>query len=164
LLDSRFERLRRAVLDEIGQILDEFRGALAPEIVGLRKRETFLELVEDQQQDERLAGRVAQDVVAMVQKLPHRFSGHGDAGLRPLAGFLRRAEDRGLDLFGGRRRFARIVDAHVHRRRVVRRAWRVVVRGRRILGRTRSGQRFRRPGTDGAVTDDEPRGNPGGDA
>ena len=70
LLYSRFERLGRAVLDEIGQVLDELRGALAPEIVGLRKRENFLELVEDQQRDERLAGRVAQDVVAMMQELP----------------------------------------------------------------------------------------------
>ncbi len=115
LLDPCLERLGRAILDQIGQVLDELLGALASEIVALRKGEDFLELVEDQQRNERPAGRVVQDVVAMMQELPQRFAGHRDARLRPLAGFLRRTEDRGLDLFGGRGRFPRIVDAHVHR-------------------------------------------------
>ena len=51
----------------------------------------------------------------MVQELPQRFAGHGDAGLRPLAGLLGGAEDRGLDLFGRRGRITRIIDAHIHR-------------------------------------------------
>ena len=115
VLDSSFQRLRRAVLDQVGQVLDELGGAFAAEIVGLRERENFLELIEDQERNERVAGRVAQDVVAMVEELPQRFTLRRDADLRPLTGLLRRAEDRGLDLLGGRRGFARIVDAHVHR-------------------------------------------------
>src|SRR5437763_11624157 len=51
----------------------------------------------------------------MVEELPQRLSCRRDADLRPLAGLLRRAEDRGLDLFGRRRGLARIVDANVHR-------------------------------------------------
>src|SRR6266567_6528683 len=50
----------------------------------------------------------------MVEELPQRLSGRRDADLRPLAGLLRRAEDRGLDLLGRRRGLARIVDANVH--------------------------------------------------
>ena len=73
-LDPRFERLRRAVLDEVGEVLEELRGALAAEVVALREREDLLELVEDQQRDERLARGVAQHVVAMVQELPQRLA------------------------------------------------------------------------------------------
>ena len=36
-LELRFERLRRAVLDEVGKVRDEARGARAPELVGLRR-------------------------------------------------------------------------------------------------------------------------------
>ena len=61
----------------------------APEVVALREREDLLELVEDQQRDQRLARRVAQDVVAVVQELPQRLAADGDAGLRPCAGRLR---------------------------------------------------------------------------
>jgi hypothetical protein len=70
----RLERLGRAVLDQVGQVLDELRGALAPEFIALREREQFLELVEDQQRDQGLPGRVAQHVVAVVQELPQRFA------------------------------------------------------------------------------------------
>ena len=73
-LDARLERLRRAVLDEVGEVLEELRGALAAEVVALREREDLLELVEDQQRDERLAGRVAQHVVAVVQEFPQRLA------------------------------------------------------------------------------------------
>ena len=55
VLDPRFERLRRAVLDQVGQVLDELCGTLAPEVVGLRERENLLELIEDQQRYERPA-------------------------------------------------------------------------------------------------------------
>ena len=72
-----------AVLDQVGQVLDELGRALAAEVVALREREDLLELVEDQQRDERLAGRVAQDVVAVVQELPQRLAGDRGAGLRP---------------------------------------------------------------------------------
>src|SRR5947207_15206866 len=50
----------------------------------------------------------------MVEELPQRLSGRCDADLGPLPGLLRRTEDRGLDLLGGWRGLARIVDAHVH--------------------------------------------------
>ena len=115
LLHPRFERLGRAVLDEVGEVLEELRGALAAEVVALREREDLLELVEDQQRNERLARRVAQHVVAMVEELPQRFAGDRDARLRPLARGFGRAEDRLLDLLGGLRRLARIVEPHVDR-------------------------------------------------
>ncbi len=115
VLHPRFERLRRAVLDEIGEILEELRRALAAEVVVLRQRENFLELVEDQQRDERPAGLIAENVVAVVQELPERFAFDRHADLRPLAGALRRAKDGLLDLLGRRRRLGRIVEAHVDR-------------------------------------------------
>src|SRR5436190_4320365 len=115
LVHPGFERLRRTVLDQIGEILDELRRALPAEVVALREREQLFELVEDQQWDERSAGFVAQDVVAVVQELPERFARFGDADLRPLARRLRRTEDRLLDLLGRRRRFRRIIDPHVDR-------------------------------------------------
>jgi hypothetical protein len=77
---------------------------------------SLLELVEDQQRDERLAGCVAQDVVAMVQEFPQRFAGHCGRRLRPRASASVAPKDRLLDLLGGRRgNRARIVDAHVDR-------------------------------------------------
>ena len=85
LLDPRLERLGRAVLDQVGEVLDELRGALAAEVVALREREDLLELVEDQQRDQRLAGGVAQHVVAVVQELPQRLAARGRRRLRPLA-------------------------------------------------------------------------------
>ena len=85
LLDPRFERFGRAVLDQVGEILEELRGALAAEVVALREREDFLELVEYQQRDERLAALVAQNVVAVVEEFPQRFAADRNARLRPLA-------------------------------------------------------------------------------
>jgi hypothetical protein len=121
-LDERFleiqhglQRLGRPVLHQVGQVLDELRRALAPEVVVLPEREDLLELVEDQQRRERLAGGVAQQVVAVVQELPQRLARDGGAGTRPLPLALGGAEDRLLDLLGGRRGLARVVDAHVHR-------------------------------------------------
>ena len=115
LLDLRFELLRRPVLDEIGEVLDELCGALATEVVALRQREDLLELVEDQQRRQRPALRVMQHVVAMMQELPQRLANRCDARLRPLSRLLGRLEYRLLDLLGWRRRFRRIIDAHVDR-------------------------------------------------
>jgi len=115
LIHLRFKRLRRAILDQVGQVLDELRRALPAELIALREREQLLELVEDQQRDERFAGFVAQDVVAVVQKLPQRFARFRDADLRPVAGRPRRTEDRLLDLLGRRWRFPRIVEPHIDR-------------------------------------------------
>ena len=115
VVDPRLERLRRPILDEIGQLLDELCRALAPEIVALREREHLLELIEDQKRRQRAAGRVAQHVAAVVQEFPQRFTGDRRADVRPLAGRLARAEDRLLDLLRRRWRVARVIDAHVHR-------------------------------------------------
>jgi hypothetical protein len=115
LVHLRLERLWRPILDQVGQVFHELRRALAAEVVALRQREQFLELVEDQQRDERLARLIAQDVVAMVQELPQRFAGYRGARLRPRACGPRRAKNRLLDLFGRHRRIGRVVDAHIDR-------------------------------------------------
>ena len=81
----------------------------------LGEREDLLELVEDQQRDERLARFVEQHVVAVVQEFPQRLAGAGDAGLRPLAGVARGLQDRLLDLLAGLRRIGGVGDAHVDR-------------------------------------------------
>ena len=103
LLDLRFERLRRAIFDQVGEVLDELRCARAAEIIALSEREDLLELVEDHQRDERVAGIVAQEIVAMMQELPQRFAGNRHTRTRPPARMLRRTEDRLLDLFRWRR-------------------------------------------------------------
>jgi hypothetical protein len=54
LLELRLERLGRAVLDQVGQIGDETRRACAAEVIALREREDLLELIEDQQRDQRV--------------------------------------------------------------------------------------------------------------
>ena len=74
VLELRLERLRRPVLDQIGQVRDEARRARAPEVVALREREDLLELIEDQQRDQRRARLVVQHVVAVVQELPQRLA------------------------------------------------------------------------------------------
>ncbi len=114
-LDHHLERLGCPVLDQVRQVLDEFGGALASEVVVLPEGEDLLELVEDEERDERVAALVAQHVVAMVKELPQRFARDGGARPRPLPQSFRRTEDRLLDLLRGRRRIARVVDAHVHR-------------------------------------------------
>ena len=113
--ELRFQRLRRPVLHQVGQVRDEARGARAPELVGLREREDLFELVEDQQRNQRLAGLVLQHVVAMMQELPQRLAGGRDSGLRPLPGAARGLRDGLLDLLGRLRRIAGVVDAHIHR-------------------------------------------------
>ncbi len=115
VLHPRFERLGRAVLDEIREVLEKLRGALAAEVVALREREDLLELVEDQQRNERLARCVAEHVAAMVEELPQRFAVDRHAGLRPLARGFGRAEDRLLDLLGGLGRLRRIIEPNVDR-------------------------------------------------
>src|SRR6185312_16931872 len=106
--EARFDRLRRPILDEVGELLDELRRAPASEIVALRKREDLLELIEDQKRRERASGRIAQHVATMMQKLPQRFAGHRDADMRPFARRVAFTEDRLLDLLGRRRCFTRI--------------------------------------------------------
>ena len=114
-LEPFLERPRRAILDEIGEVLHEAGRAGAAEIVALREGEDFLELIEDEQRNQRGAGLVPQHVVAMVEELPQRLSGDGHARLRPLAGAPRRARDRLLDLLGGFGRVPAVVDAHIDR-------------------------------------------------
>ncbi len=110
-----FEFLRRAVLNEVGKIRNEARGACAPEVVALREREDLLELIEYQQRRERAPRLVAQHVVAMVQELPQGLALDGDTHLGPLAGEPGAARDRFLDLLRGLGRVAAVVDAHVNR-------------------------------------------------
>ena len=47
-LELGLELLRRTVFDKVRKIRDEARRACAPEVVALREREDFLELIEDQ--------------------------------------------------------------------------------------------------------------------
>ncbi len=115
LLEALLERERRPVLDEVGEVLEEFPCAQPPAVVGLRQREDLLELVEDQQRQQRAPARVAQQVAAMVQELPQRLAVDRRARARPVADGNGGLEDRLLDLLGGRRRLGRVVHAHVHR-------------------------------------------------
>jgi hypothetical protein len=94
LLEQRLELARRAVLHQVGQVLEEVRRAPAAGLVGLRQGEDLLELVEDQQRHHGLAVGVEQNVVAVVQEFPQRFARHGGARLRPLAGCRGGAQDR----------------------------------------------------------------------
>ena len=114
-LEARFELPRRAILDQVGEVLDEARRARAPGLVGLGEGEDLLELVEDQQRDERAARFVAQHIVAVVQELPERLAGGRDARLGPLAGMTCGLQDRLLDLLAGLRRVGGVGDAHVDR-------------------------------------------------
>ena len=63
---------------------------VAAELVALRQREDLLELIEDQQGNERGTGFVAQHIVAMMQEFPQRLALGGDA--RP--GSIRRTAAR----------------------------------------------------------------------
>ena len=109
------DRLGRAVFNQIGQVGDEGRGAGSAEVIALRQREDLLELIEDQQRDQSLAGFVAQHVVAVMQELPQRLASIGHPDLGPLAGAPGGAGDGLLDLFGGLGRVTAVVDAHVDR-------------------------------------------------
>ena len=113
-IELSLERLGRAIFDEVGEVLGELRGALPAKIVALRQRENLLELIEDEQRDQRAAGVVAQHIVAVVEKFPERLAGLGDAGLRPVSGGRGRAQDGLFDLLGGRRGFAAVVEPHIH--------------------------------------------------
>src|SRR5882762_6059166 len=73
-VELRLERLGRAVLDQVRKLGDEARRAGAAELIALGESEDLLELIEDQQRNQRGAGLVAQHVVAMVQKLPQRLA------------------------------------------------------------------------------------------
>src|SRR6185503_20316705 len=110
-----FERLGRAVLDQVGEVLQKLRGALAAEIVALRQREDFLELVEYQQRDQRPARRVAQHVVTVVQEFPQRFAADGHSRLRPLSERLRGPENGLLDLLRRLGSVRRIIDSYIDR-------------------------------------------------
>ena len=106
---------RRPVLHQVGQLVDELRGACAAEVVALGEREDLLELVEDQQWRQGAAVGVAQHVAAVVHELPQRLTLDRGAGLRPSARCERLAEHRLLDLLGGRRRVGAVVEPHVDR-------------------------------------------------
>jgi hypothetical protein len=114
-LQLRLELPWRAVLDEVREVLDEARGPRASGLVGLGEREDLLELVEDQERDERVTCLVEEDVVAVVQELPERLAGRGDASLRPLPGVARGLQDRLLDLLARLRRVRGVGDADVDR-------------------------------------------------
>ena len=70
VLDPRFECGRRAILDEIGKVLEKSLRAQPAGIVGLCEREDLLELIEDQQRQQRVAFLIAQQIAAMVQEFP----------------------------------------------------------------------------------------------
>ena len=80
---SLHQRLRRPVLDQVGQFLDELGCTLAPEVVALGQGEDLLELVEDQQRNQRAPIGVVQHIVAVVQEFPQRLALDRHTGLRP---------------------------------------------------------------------------------
>jgi len=115
LIETRLQRLRRAVLHQIPEFLDELGRALSTEVIDLREGEKLLELIEDEQRENPGTHSIVQHIVAVVQKLPERLSGVGNALLRPLSRSARGAPDRRLDLLGGLGALASIGDAHIHR-------------------------------------------------
>ena len=74
MLEASLERRRRAVLDEVGEVLEELLRAQPAGVIRLRQREDLLELVEDQQRQQRAAARIAQQVAAVVQEFPQRLA------------------------------------------------------------------------------------------
>jgi hypothetical protein len=115
VLEPPLEVRRGPVLDQVGQFVEKLPGPPAAGIVGLREREDFLELVEDQQRDEGLASGIPQQVAAVVQELPQRLARDRRAGTGPVPRLGRHPVDRLLDLLGGRRRLGGVVDADVDR-------------------------------------------------
>ena len=115
LVEPLLERRGRAVLDEVGEVLEELLRTQPAAIVGLRQREDLLELVEDQERQQRAALGIPQQVAAVVQELPQRLALDRGARAAPVAGLGRGLEDRLLDLLGRRRRISRVVHPHVHR-------------------------------------------------
>ena len=81
----------------------------------MRQREDLLELIEDQQWDERRACLVLQHVIAMMQVFPERLTLTRNACLRPLARVACGAADGLFDLFSGLWRIMAVVDAYVNR-------------------------------------------------
>ena len=69
-VELRLDGFGWPVLDQIGQFLDETRRACTAELVALRQREDFLELIENQQRDQSRARLIPQHIVAMVQEFP----------------------------------------------------------------------------------------------
>ena len=112
-LEAALEVGGRTVLDQVRQLIQEALRALPARVVGLRQREDLLELVENQQRQQRLFVRVAQQVAPVMQELPERFAFDGRTRARPVTGLGRHLEDRLLDLLRRRRRFRRVVDADV---------------------------------------------------
>ena len=113
LLQPLLERGWRAVLDEVGEILQELPGAQAPGVVSLRQREDLLELVEDQQRQQRPSLSITQQVAAVMQEFPQRLALDSGTGLRPVPGRGRGPEDSLLDLLGGWRGVRRVVNPDV---------------------------------------------------
>ena len=114
-VDPGLERPRRTIFHQVREIGEEFLGPLPSGIIGLGQSEDFLELVEDQNGNERAAIGVLEHVVAMMQELPQGLTGDGGAALGPGAGRLGGAEDGPLDLVGGRRGMRVVVEPHIDR-------------------------------------------------
>src|SRR5205807_3151586 len=114
-VELRLERLGCAVLDQVRELGDKACRAGAAEFIALGESEELLELIEDQQGDERRARLIAQHVVAMVQKLPQRLARDRYTHLGPLARQARGLPDRLFDLLRRLGRVPAVIDAHVDR-------------------------------------------------
>ena len=106
---------RRAVFHQIGEVLHELGGTPAAGLVALGEGEDLLELVEDEQREQRAAGGVAQEIVAVVEELPKALPAVRHARARPMPRRAGGADDGLLDLLRRRRGVGPVVDADVHR-------------------------------------------------
>ena len=118
MLQAGDELLRRAVFDEFGQLAHERDRAVALGARGGPEREQLLELVEDQHGHDGAATGVDQPVVAVMEKLPERFTRLGGAGFRPRAGARGRVGDHGLHLFARSGRAVAVIEPEVDRAEV----------------------------------------------
>src|ERR1043165_2044092 len=70
LLQLLLDGARRAILDEIGELLEERRRAPAREVGVLPEREDFLELIEDDERNQRASLGIGQRFSAVMQEFP----------------------------------------------------------------------------------------------
>ena len=113
----------RAILDEVGEVLDEFAARLRPKssvCASVKISSNWSKMSSGNQRCVRRRRAARRRGGGGIPRATRRRP--PSPRLRPVAGGLGGAEDRLLDLLGRRRRVARVVDAHVDRAEALRRS------------------------------------------